>query len=78
MNNLPFDVDSLPEPLKSMVSNLDPQMIQKMLTMYDPATLSIMMNSVFSMLKDSLSQEQIDNMKEMMDNVLKMFQQKQE
>ncbi|MFZ5644365.1 MAG: hypothetical protein ACOY46_12310 [Bacillota bacterium] len=78
MNNLPIDVDSLPEPLKSMVSNLDPQMIQKMLTMYDPATLSTMMNSVFSMLKDSLSQEQIDNMKEMMDNVLKMFPQKNE
>jgi hypothetical protein len=70
LNNLPFDLDNLPEPLKSMAQNLDPQMIEKMLGMYDPATLSIMMNSIFSMLKNSLPPEQIDSLKEMMDNLL--------
>lgn len=76
MNKLPIDLDTLPEPLKSMAQNLDPQMIQNMLTMYDPATMSLMMNSVFAMLKDTLPPEQLDGLKEMMDNLLKMMPQK--
>ncbi|MHB8157205.1 MAG: hypothetical protein ACYDEQ_07420 [Desulfocucumaceae bacterium] len=77
MNNLPIDVDSLPEPLKSMVGNLDPQMIEKMISMYDPQTLALMMNSVFSMLKDSISPEQMEGLKEMMENVMKILPHKE-
>ncbi|MCL5059036.1 MAG: hypothetical protein M1130_13840 [Actinobacteria bacterium] len=76
MNKLPIDLDSLPEPLKSMAQNLDPKMIENMLTMYDPATLSLMMNSVFAMLKDTLPPDQLDSLKEMMDNLLKILPQK--
>lgn len=76
MNKLPIDLDSLPEPLKSMAQNLDPKMIQNMLTMYDPATLSLMMNSVLAMFKDTLPPDQLDSLKEMMENLLKVLPQK--
>jgi len=71
LQKLPFDFGELPEPLKSMTQNLDPEMIEKMIAMYDPATLSMMMNSVFSILKDSLPPEQMESLKEWMDNLLK-------
>jgi len=76
LEKLPIDLGALPEPLKSMAQNFDPQMIEKFLTMYDPATLSLMMNSMFSMFKDSLPPEQVDTLKEMMDNILKLVPRK--
>ncbi|HBV97624.1 MAG: hypothetical protein JL50_03725 [Peptococcaceae bacterium BICA1-7] len=77
MNKLPIDMDTLPEPIKSMVQSLDPQMIENMLAMYDPATMSLMMNSVFAMLKDTLPPDQLEGIKEMMDNLLKIMPQKE-
>ena len=76
MNKLPINLDTLPEPLKSMAQNLDPQMIENMLATYDPATMALMMNSVFAMLKDTLPPEQLDGLKEMMENLLKIMPQK--
>lgn len=76
MDKLPIDFGSLPEPLKSMAQNLDPEAIQKFITLYDPATLSLMMNSMFSMFKDSLPPEQSEALKEMMENILKLLPQK--
>lgn len=76
MDKLPIDISSLPEPLKSMAQNLDPETLQKFITMYDPATLSSMMNSMFSMFKDSLPPEQGEALKEMMENILKLLPQK--
>lgn|GEM_PF-1461025 len=76
MDKLPIDLNTLPEPLKSMAQNLDPQMIEKWISSYDPATLSIMMNSMFSMFKDSLGPEQSQAMKELMDSVLQLMAQK--
>ncbi|KJR96033.1 MAG: hypothetical protein VR68_15830 [Peptococcaceae bacterium BRH_c4a] len=76
MDKLPIDLGALPEPLKSMAQNLDPQMIEKFVTMYDPATLSLMMNSMLSMLKDSLPADQTDTLKEMMENILKLMPRK--
>ncbi|MFZ5651014.1 MAG: hypothetical protein ACOY4I_09175 [Bacillota bacterium] len=73
MDKLPIDLSSLPEPLKSMAENLDPQMIEKFMKMYDPATLSLMLNSMFSMFKNSLTPEQADSVKEMMENVMKLL-----
>lgn len=71
MEKLPIDLGSLPEPFKSMVQNLDPQMIENFAGMYDPATLSVMMNTMFAMFKDSLPPDQAAAIKEMMDNLLK-------
>lgn len=76
MDKLPIDLGALPEPLKSMAQNLDPQMIEKFVTMYDPATLSLMMNSMLSMFKDSLPADQMDTLKEMMENILKLMPRK--
>jgi len=76
LDKLPIDLNTLPEPLKSMAQNLDPQMIEKWISSYDPATLSIMMNSMFSMFKDSLGPEQSQAMKELMDSVLQLMAQK--
>jgi len=76
LDKLPIDLGALPEPLKSMAQNLDPQMIEKFVTMYDPATLSLMMNSMLSMLKDSLPADQTDTLKEMMENILKLMPRK--
>ena len=73
MEKLPIDFDTLPEPLKSMLQNFDPQLIENMLKMYDPATLSMMMNSAFSMFKDSLPPEQTESLQKMMDNLLEML-----
>lgn len=75
MENLPIDISSLPEPLKSMAQNLDPETILKFISMYDPATLSLMMNSMFSMFKDALPPEQSEALKEMMENILKLLPQ---
>lgn len=76
MDKLPIDLGTLPEPLKSMAQNFDPQMIEKFVTMYDPATLSLMMNSMLSMFKDSLPADQMDTLKEMMENILKLMPRK--
>jgi hypothetical protein len=76
LEKLPIDLSTLPEPLKSMVENLDPKMIENLLSMYDPATLSLMMNSMFSMFKGSLPPEQAEMLKEMMENILKILPQK--
>lgn len=73
MEKLPIDLNTLPEPLKSMLQNLDPQMIENMAKMYDPATLSMMMNSMFSMFKDSLSPDQTESLQKMMDHLLQML-----
>ena len=73
MEKLPIDLDNLPESVKNMVQNLDPEFIQNMLKMYDPATLSMMMNSMFSMVKDSLSPEQNESLQKMMDHLLEMM-----
>ncbi len=76
MEKMPIDLNTLPEPLKSMAQNLDPQVIEKFINMYDPATLSAMMNTMFAMFKDSLPPEQIDALKELMDNILQVAAQK--
>jgi len=76
LDKLPIDLGALPEPLKSMAQNLDPQMIEKFVTMYDPTTLSLMMNSMLSMFKDSLPADQMDTLKEMMENILKLMPRK--
>lgn len=73
MDKLPIDLSSLPESLKSMYENLDPKMIEQFMKMYDPATLAIMMNSMFAMFKDSLSPEQSEKVKEMMESVMKLL-----
>lgn len=73
MDKLPIDLSSLPEPLKSVAENLDPQMIENFMKMYDPATLSLMLNSMFSMFKGSLTPEQTESVKEMMENVIKLL-----
>ncbi|MFZ5648447.1 MAG: hypothetical protein ACOY30_12600 [Bacillota bacterium] len=78
MDKLPIDMSSLPEPLKSMAENLDPQMIEKFMKMYDPATLSMMLNSMFSMFKDSLTPEQAEKVQEMMESVMKLLPTKQQ
>lgn len=70
MEKLPIDPGSLPEPFKSLLQNLDPSMIKQMLSMYDPATLSVMLSSMMSLLKDSFSQEQASALKEMLDSIL--------
>ncbi len=76
MDKLPIDFSSLPEPLKNMAQNLDPQMIEKFISMYDPATLSLMMNSMFAMFKDSLPPEQAGALKELMENFFKLIPEK--
>jgi len=73
LEKIPFDLSTLPEPLKSMAGNLDPQFIEKMMALYDPATLTVMMNTMFALFKDSLPPEQIDTLKEMMENLMKIM-----
>ncbi|MFZ5632212.1 MAG: hypothetical protein ACOY40_05130 [Bacillota bacterium] len=75
MEKLPIDPGTLPEPFKSMITNLDPEMIKNFIGMYDPATLITMMNSMFAMMKDSLSPEQSEAIKELMENVMKLIPQ---
>lgn len=62
---------SLPEPLKSIASNLDPEFLQKLLTQYDPAVLSAMIGSFFTLLKGSLTEEQSKSLQDMLENLLK-------
>lgn len=73
MEKLPIDLSTLPEPLKSLAGNLQPEMIENFLKMYDPAALSVMMNTMFSLFKDSLTPEQSEAIKEMMENLLKLI-----
>lgn len=76
MEKLPIDLDALPEPLKSMVGNLDQEMIKNLITMYDPKTLSMMMNSMLPMFKQSIPPEQYEALMEMVDNITKLLPQK--
>ncbi|MCL6610064.1 MAG: hypothetical protein K6T66_00840 [Peptococcaceae bacterium] len=75
MEKIPIDLSTLPEPLKSMVQNIDPQVIEKYLSMYDPATLSVMLNSMLSMFQHALSPDQHKAIKEMIENFLKTMPQ---
>lgn len=76
MEKLPIGASALPEPLKSIAQNLDPQMIEKLISSYDPATMSIMIKSMFSMFKDSLSPEQNEALQQVIDNLLQVLAQK--
>lgn len=76
MDKLPIDLGSLPEPVKSMLENLDPEVIKNMISMYDPATLSMMMNSMFSMMQDKIPPDQMNSLKEMLDSLIKMIPQR--
>jgi len=76
LEKLPIDFNTLPEPLKSMAQNLDPQMIEKFISTYDPATLSVMINTMFSMFKNSLSPEQSEALQQVMDNLMQVIAQK--
>ena len=75
MEKLPIDFEMLPEPLKSMVGNLDQEMIKNLISMYDPKTLSVMMNSMLSMYKHSIPPEQYEALMEMLDNIIKLLPQ---
>lgn len=75
MDKLPVDLEVLPEPLKSMVRHLDPEMIKNLISMYDPQTLSVMLNSMLSMFKQSIPPEQYATLAEMVDNVTRLIPQ---
>lgn len=75
MEKPPIDLSALPEPYKSMLQNMDPQSIQQMISMFDPNTLSSLMNSTFGMLKESLPQEQQEALGQLLENVMKLISQ---
>ncbi|MFZ5597237.1 MAG: hypothetical protein ACOY31_09540 [Bacillota bacterium] len=76
MNKLPIDTGTLPEPLKSLADNLDPAMLEQFLTMYDPATILTMVNSLFSMFKNNLTPEQAQELQEIISNITSLIPQK--
>lgn len=65
MNNNPIDFNNLPEPFKDMLGKIDPALFEKILKMYDTKTINQMLDSMLPMLKNNLTQEQIDSLKKM-------------
>lgn len=78
MEKPPIDLSALPEPYKSMFQNMDPQSIKQMLSMFDPETLSSLMNSTFGMLKNALPQDQQEALGQLLENVMKLVSQQKQ